>query len=531
MDDEVLRGAQVTAKSGAILTIGQILSTLISFVTLIFVIRLLGEEQYGLYGLVLVPVSMIMLFCGWGVPPALTKYVAWFRSRNCIHEIKKLIISAFIFVAFVGIILTTVTYILAKPIAMFYQKPETFSLIRIVSFTLIVGGIYRVTWNIFLGFEDTKYNAAMLVTNAAMKGGLALILVLLGYGVFGAILGYIMGYFASAILGVIFIPREISKYERRINTSPISSNNLGWKDALGLLLGFGFPLAITNAVAGFGRQLYNFLAGRYCSKWDFGNYNAATTLLVPLPVLAMPISMVMFPAYSKIDGVREKTLLDSAFKLAVKYVALLIVPVAALIIGLSEPLKTAIFGDGFPDASFYLMLLAIVYLYTPIGYLNFGPLLKGQGYTKIVMVGGLIGLMVGVPVSFLLIPMLGIVGLILTNITATTTMIIFYLIIIKRKLGISVNWSSSVKILLAGIVTIFSVYFLQMWINSYPIVELLVGGFLGLGIYILVVLVTRALTMEDIHNLKIIFGSIRPLKRVLKPHAKKIEEILRKVLE
>jgi len=529
VDDEVLRGAQVTAKSGAILTIGQILSTLISFITLVFVIRLLGEEQYGVYGLVIVPISMIMLFGSWGVPPALTKYVAWFRARNRIYEIRKLVISAFIFVTLIGMILTIATYILAEPIAMFYQKPETAPLIRIVCLTLLVMGIYRVAWNVFLGFEDTKYNAAMLVTNAIMKGGLALVLVLLGYGVLGAVLGYTMGYFASSILGIIFIPREISKHITK-DTS-ISSSSLSWKKTLTLLLGFGLPLAVTNIVGGFGRQLYNFLAGRYCSKWDFGNYNAASTLLVPLPVLAMPISMVMFPAYSKIDGTKEKTLLDSAFKLAVKYVALLIVPVAALIIGLSEPLKTFIFGESFPDASFYLMLLAIVYLYTPLGYLNFAPLLKGQGYTKIVMIAGLIGLAIGIPTSFLLIPKLGIIGLILTNIIAATSLVIFNLIFVKKKLGLSLDWRCSIKILLAGIITIFVVYFLQMWINSYAIVELLVGGFVGLSVYFLVVLVTRALTMEDVHNLKVIFGSIRPLKRVLKPHAKKIEKILKKVLE
>lgn len=530
LDDEVLRSAQVTARSGAILTIGQILSTFISFITLVFVIRLLGEEQYGLYGLVLVPISMIMLFCTWGVPSALTKYIAWFRAKNRVYEIKKLVTSAFIFVAFIGTTLTIITYVLAKSIAIFYQKPETVSLIRIVSLTLLAVGIYRVSWNIFLGFEDTKYNAAMSVTNAVMKGGLALTLVLLGYGVLGAVLGYIIGYFTSGILGAIFIPRKILKYDHRNVVSQVSSS-LGWKDALKLLLGFGFPLAITNIITGFGGQLYNFLAGRYCSKWDFGNYNAANTLLVPLPVLTLPISMVMFPAYSKVDSKGEKTLLDSAFKLAVKYVALLIVPVAALIIGLSEPLKNIIFGQQFPDAPLYLTLSAIIYLYTSIGYLNFGPLLKGQGYTKTIMIGGLIGLIIGIPTSFLLIPKLGIIGLILTNIIAITAMIIYFLIIVKRKLNVSIEWNSSFKILLAGIVTAFTAYFLQMWMNRHPILELLIGGFAGLSIYILVILVTRALTMEDVHNLKIIFGSIRPLKRVLKPHAKRIEEILKKVLE
>jgi len=530
IDDEILKGAQTTVKSGTILTMGQILSTLISFLTMLFVIKLLGEEQYGLYGLVLVPVSLAMFFCGLGIPPALTKYVAWFRARNRIYELRKVLVSGFIIVCLAGTLLTIVMYILADPIAMFYEKPEAGSLIKIVAIVLFAGAIYRVAWSTFLGLEKTKYNAAMLITNAIIKGGLALILVLLGYGVFGAILGYLAGYFASATLGIVFVPRELPKYKDE-NVSPLNGENLAWKDTFGLLFGFGLPLAIVNIVGGFGKQFYNFLAGKYCSKWDFGNYNAAVTLLTPLPVLTMPIMAVMFPAYSKIDGIKERKLLDSAFKLTVKYTALLIIPIAALIMGLSEPLKLVIFGGRFPDAPRYLMLLAIVYLFTPFGYLSFGPLFKGQGHTKILLMGGLLGLMVGIPVSLVFIPLLGIVGLIFTNIIVVIVAVAFNSIIAKIKLGTTVEFASSVKILLAGVFTIIVAYCLQLWIVSYPIVELLVAGLVGFGVYVLFILVSGALTMEDVHNLKVIFRGIRPLRRVLKPHARRIEEILKKVLE
>jgi len=94
-----------------------------------------------------------------------------------------------------------------------------------------------------------------------------------------------------------------------------------------------------------------------------------------------------------------------------------------------------------------------------------------------------------------------------------------------------VDFASSVKILLAGVFTVFASYFLQLWIVSYPVVELLVAGLVGFGVYVLFILVSGALTMEDVHNLKVIFRGIRPLRRVLKPHARRIEEILRKVLE
>lgn len=531
LNDEILKAAQVTLKSGAILTIGRIISTLISFITMIFVIKFLGEEQFGLYGLVLIPINIIMLFRDWGVPPALTKYIAWLRTKKRIYEMEKLILSAFIFVIFTSACLTILVCILAKPIAVFYRKPEVAQLIKVVSLVLLAGALYNVAWNVFLGFEDTKYNVAMLIVNSAVKGGLALALVLLGYGVFGAIIGYVIGYFAAGFLGIVFIPREILKYKEFSYEPPVPNEELNWKSTLSILLGFGFPLAVASIVSGFGNQFYSFLAGRYCSKWDFGNYSAANMLLSPLPVLTMPILTVMFPAYSKIDGVKERDLLDAAFKLAVKYIALLIVPVTALIIGLSDPLKTVIFGSSFPDASFYLMLLAAIYLFTPLGYLSFGPLLRGQGRTKIILMSNLLSLMIGIPVSLILIPSLGIIGLILTNIVARIAIVAFNSVIVKMEFKVGIELASSIRILLAGVSSVFTAYFLQMLINSYAIVELLIGGLAGLSVYVVIILVSGALTMEDIHNLRVIFRGIRPIRRVLKPHAKKIEEILKKVLE
>jgi len=532
LDEDVLRSARITVKSGATLAVGRIISTLVSFVTVIFVIRFLGEEQYGLYGLALVPISMIMVFRDWGVPSALTKYIAEFKAKNNLYEARKLIVSALFFVIFTGTLLAIVTSILAMPIAVFYRKPEVAPLIKVVSLVLLAEAIYRVAWSVFLGLEDTKYNVAMLVLFSTIKGGLALFLVLLGYGVLGAIIGYVVGYFASAILGIIFVPKKISKYKKEYSKgSFVADRGLSWGSALGILLGFGLPLAISRTITGFGNQFYSFLAGRYCSKWDFGNYGAATTLLTPLPVLTLPISAVMFPAYSKIDGIKENKLLGSVFKLSVKYVSLLIVPTAALIMGLSESLNSVVFGGGFPDAPLYLTLLASIYLYTVIGYLNVGSLLTGQGFTKIVLITNLIGLSVGIPVSLLIIPLLGIVGLIITNIVVTTVVVVSNLIFVRKKFGFSIEWEYSVKILLSGVSAGFVAYLLQKWINSYPIVELVLGGLIGLGVYVLLVLVSGALTMKDIHNLKIIFGGIRPLKRVLKPYAKKIEGILEKIVD
>ena len=127
---------------------------------------------------------------------------------------------------------------------------------------------------------------------------------------------------------------------------------------------------------------------------------------------------MLFPAFSKINPKNEIELLQIVFASSVKYAAMILIPATTAMMVLSKPMISTLFGEKWIYAPFFLTLYVISNLFTIFGSLSLKSLLAGLGETKIRMKLSLITLAIGIPIAFLLIPTMGIVGLILTTLVA-----------------------------------------------------------------------------------------------------------------
>ena len=111
-------------------------------------------------------------------------------------------------------------------------------------------------------------------------------------------------------------------------------------------------------------------------------------------------------------------MLGTVFQFSVKYAAILIVPVAFIVIALSQPIVSTFFGAKYSYTQLYLALYVITFIYTAFGYLSVENILKSQGRTDVNMKLTLITSAIGLTLNLLLIPNFGILGLLGTNIIA-----------------------------------------------------------------------------------------------------------------
>jgi O-antigen/teichoic acid export membrane protein len=65
-----------SARGSLVLMLGQMASTLINALGVIYVARLLGSSNYGLISIALIPVNVAMLLINNGVAAAMTKFIA-----------------------------------------------------------------------------------------------------------------------------------------------------------------------------------------------------------------------------------------------------------------------------------------------------------------------------------------------------------------------------------------------------------------------------------------------------------------------
>jgi O-antigen/teichoic acid export membrane protein len=499
--------AKVSAKGGFHLLWGLVTSTVISAVGTIFVGNLLGDYNYGLYQIALVAPNLISTFRDWGINTAMIKYTAQYNAENKATNIRSIFAAGIIFEIVLGLALTVVAFLLSDFLANLDKQPIT-SLIQIASFTILTGALLSTAQSAFIGLERMELNSVTLVCQAIIKTIIAPILVILGLGTFGAVLGYAIAFLIAGLIGILLMWTIYKSLPKS------SHSKLEIMATVKTMFNYGLPLSIAAIISGFQVQFYSFILSIYVAPDLFGNYAIANTFVVLISFFAQPITVVLFPAFSKIDAQKDQETLKNVFQFSIKYASLLVVPAASIVMALSQPGISVLFPE-YSTASLFLALLAFNSLYTALGSLSTGNLINSQGQTKFNLKLTLVTSAIGLPLSFILIPQFGVLGLIVTTLTAGIPSLIIALRWLKKQYSVTVDWSSSVRILLSGATASAITYALISQITFSKWIALIVGAVVFLLSFLLTVLVTKAVNRSDINNLRAMLSELGPLRRLV----------------
>jgi O-antigen/teichoic acid export membrane protein len=289
---------------------------------------------------------------------------------------------------------------------------------------------------------------------------------------------------------------------------------------------YGLPLSLSSILSGFLAQFYNFLIPIYATDLMIGNYSVATNFIVLITFFATPITTVMFPAFSKLDPQKDKETLQNVFQYSVRYSSLIVVPVATAILALSQPAVSTLFGEKYTEAPLFLTLLAISYLYAAFGSLSIGNLINSQGETRLNLKLTLITVAIGFTLSVILIPQFGITGLIATMLTAGLPSLIISLRWIRKHYAVTVDWTSSAKILVSSSAAAAVAYTLLSLLSFSSLIRLIIGLAIFLAAFLLSILLTRTIGESDIDNLREMTSELGTLSKMLKPILNIVEKLL-----
>jgi len=493
------------------LFVGTAASTLIMAIGTIILARIITPEEYGLYSIALIPSYMAVLFRDWGVNSALIKFTASLKTRKRDKEIVEIIKAGLIFETATGSILSLALIFLSGFIAStIFNRPESSVLIMVASVTVFTGGLQTAAQSTFTGLERMELGSLTNVCQAIVKSITAPLLVLLGLGALGATLGYTISFIISTIIALIILYLiVVSKIKNR------NFRNVNTVKTLREMLHYGVPLSISSIIGGFLVQFYAFMMAIYCSDAAIGNYKVATQFATILTFFTIPISTVLFPAFSKIDPQNENGILQTIFASSIKYTSLILVPATFALMILSDPLVGTLFGEKWTQAPLFLTLYVIDNLFVIFGSLTLGSLFAGIGETKMQMKLSLITLAIGIPLSLTLIPTMGIIGLILTTIIASKPSLAVGLYWTKKKYKTKIDINSSITILVASIIAATTT-FLAINLVEYPDwAELTVGIAAFAATYLVTTPVLRAINRDDINNLKIMFSGLGIISKLI----------------
>jgi stage V sporulation protein B len=502
--------ARVSAKGGFHLLWGLLVSTIISAVGSIIIANLLGPDNYGLYAIALTAPNLISIFRDWGITNALIKYSAQYKAENNVARLKSVFISSLLFEIILGLSLSILSFVFSGFLASNLNRPAIVTFIQVASFFILTGAIVNVATAAFTGMEKMHLNSIMLIVQSIVKTGIVIVFVLLGFGTFGAITGFTMAMLLTAVTGLLLL---------WIIYKPLIQNankKLEILSTIKTMLKYGLPLSISTIIGGFLTQFLTYILAIYVtSNATIGNYSVAANFIILINFFAMPINTMMFPAFSKLDYNKDKETLKTVFQYSVKYSALVVVPVSALVITLAEPAIGTIFPNRYTEAPLFLALLSVSYLLTALGSLSENNLITGQGFTTFSLKMTLLGVAIGFPLGFILVSQFGVTGLIITSLSISLPGLILGLRFIKNQFQVSVDWISSAKILLSAAIASFLTFIIVSALSFSEPILLIIGVMIFSIFFSVSTLFTRTLNATDIINLRLIVQSLGPLRKPL----------------
>ena len=499
------------------LLIGVVGSTVIMALGTLILGILLKREELGLYGVALIPSSMINYFRDWGVNAAMTKQIASLRAANRESEIHDVIVSGIVFEVISGAILAIACFAVSGILASFLKMPEASTLISIMSVSIFAGAIIAATGSIFVGFEKMNLSSLATILQAVVKTAIGPILVILGFGVFGAIIGAAASILAGGAIGFVIVYFVLFRPMRKLKVGRIDL-----RKNLKSMLSYGAPLMVSNTVVGLLPLLFAFLMAPIAGASLMGDYYAASYFMILLTFFTIPIATALFPTFAKVNPQKEPELLKTVFASSVKYTSVLVIPATLIVMTLSNPIVNTLWPGKFPYAPLMLTLSVIINLYVVVGNVSLGSLMTGLGETKWLMIQSLLSLVFSLPIVLVLFlfsgtlsPILGILigifGILLSNVPG----MIWGLIWVWRRYKVKADFLASAKILVASIIAAVATYLALGVFSVAPLIKLVVGCLLFLVVYLMSAPLIGAINQTDVNNLRAMFSGLGIVSKVL----------------
>jgi stage V sporulation protein B len=467
-----------------LLSIANFVAVVIGYLIHIILGRTLGPENYGIFNVVNSLIAVTSVITLSGIPVAIAKYVSEKEGTNATMLKKGLLIQF-------GLTLPIfLIFILgADLIAQFMGDPSLAFLIRIAALGVPLSAMFGVLDSYLNGrkaFGKQMVNGVVL--NIAKLS--AVLLALLGFGVAGALGGYVFGTFCGMIIAGIFCFNLINKSKEEKQAS------IGYKS----LIKFSIPILVFSICL---TLLYNIdiISVKSLLKSDelVGFYSAASMISrVPLLFLGA-ISTVLFPTLSGSIASGEISLTRKYISNAIRYLVLFLLPAAVIISLNSTGIVDLIYSSkytpaGAPLSVLFFGFVFIVFLQLFSTVINAGgkPWIIASILPIIVILSGVMNL--------ILDPVFGILGAAISTTLAAFIGVIITGVYIHKKHGIVLDIKTIGRIIV-GLVMIILISQVLDSMYSFSKLLLLVKCALLLGIYFVLLLGLGEINKEDWENL------------------------------
>ena len=501
-------GSSKVAKGSAIILIGNVIFRVGGYIYRFLMASLLGPAAYGILGLTTPFQGIFQVLSAAGLPPAIAKYVSEYNALNEEDLARQTIFTALKIMVFLGIFFGFLMVFVAAPIITnYYHKPEALLPLQAVGlitpFSVIVGGFRGA----FQGVYKMEYILYTRAIEQIFMILMATALVLLGLSTLGAVLGSVLGFVASAISAVYIFKKYMGKYIPPANPD----FKFPLKDELSLaktLIFFSIPVTVA-ALAEMGiYSICTLLMGAFLPAAAIGYFTAADPIArLPL-VVSNSLATTILPATSEAYALKDQALLEKYVTASYKYGMFFVIPMCVGIAIFSRGVMGLVYftNAAYMNGALSLAILVIGMTFYSI-YTISGSIVQGIGNPRVPMYILIFGCIITLVLGWYLIPLYGIEGGALATTLASFVMMIPMFLIQFRMTKTHAPYSFLTKVTIASLI---------MGIPSILLPNNVLGLVIGIIIcpiiYVVMVILLRTLSHEDVEQFRRYAGKLGPMK-------------------
>ncbi|MGD0477072.1 MAG: oligosaccharide flippase family protein [Nitrososphaerales archaeon] len=369
--------AKRSVRGSLILFASNLAATVINAVTVFLIARLLGPTSYGVYSLALVIPGILQLFIGFGALPAVVRYAAYYTSIGKQDEAKRFTMNVMIFLFVTGAILTVISFLLAGSLStLILQRPDLGPYVQLTSALVLGNTVLQTATASAIGWNWMTLSGFTSASQALIKLALSPLLIIMGFGITGALVGHLASFFLAGTIGVAIL------YLRRLRGFGSVRNFAADVKEMNV---YGLPVYAGSVMAGLASSFVLVLLAHVANNTVYGYYQAAVNFTSPVTLLASAMISALFPAFASLDGIKGDV--NQAFRHAYRFVAFLLTPLVMFMIVSAGPLIKIFYGAAYTSPNGgsvpYLQLLAFAYLPIAFGYSVHPAFFNGFGRTKL----------------------------------------------------------------------------------------------------------------------------------------------------
>lgn len=453
--------AKKIAKDSVYVMGARMISMASSIVMCIILARLMGKELYGLVAWAILLEGVLFIFADAGLQEATARRISEYRIKG--RDVSGVVSTGLVLKVILGLTITAMSLIFSSYIAIgLSTHPEALVSVYACAALLFMDTISTSIYSALYGFREMTITSYAEVIQNVSKTFLAVVLVILGFGLQGALTGLVVG---SAVLLIFYVYSF-----KKIVLPEIKHFRLDIGE-LKFILSYGFYLGLSWAIVKIYMSFDQLYIQAKLSSADFAYYSIAMNLAMFLYFGSFALRRVLLTTFSGSVSTNNYGMTRDMFRMSIKYIALVAIPGGAGLAMVSSELISAVYGYEYIGAAAVLPVLAMMGAIKTCE-IPAACIIDGGGKAKIsVRIAGVVAVL-NIALNLALIPFLGIVGAALASIVSMGGGSLVYIFFASRSFNVPVPLKDLYKVLLASSAMVLSVYFMRLWLYTTGIFNL-----------------------------------------------------------